>query len=60
VAVGQNTRLFRGATGAVETEPLASLRDVLERISTHPASRIEELLPEHWQASRQGDDVSKP
>jgi hypothetical protein len=24
------------------------LRDVLVRISTHPASRIDELLPQHW------------
>jgi hypothetical protein len=25
------------------------LRDVLDRISTHPARRIEELLPDRWQ-----------
>jgi hypothetical protein len=49
-----------GATDAVGTEPLDYLRDVLERISIHPATRIEELLPEHWQALRQGGDVSKP
>jgi len=34
-------------------DPQAYLRDVLDRISTHPASRIEELLPDRWQALRQ-------
>jgi transposase len=27
---------------------LAYLEDVLMRVQTHPASRIEELLPDHW------------
>ena len=29
-------------------EPYAYLKDVLERLPTHPASRIEELLPHRW------------
>jgi transposase len=29
-------------------DPWAYLKDVLIRISTHPASRIEELLPQNW------------
>jgi transposase len=33
-------------------DPFAYLRDVLERISTHPASRIAELLPRNWKSSR--------
>jgi hypothetical protein len=33
---------------------LADLKDGLDRISTHPASRIRELLPDHWQAIRAG------
>ncbi|MBV8558327.1 MAG: transposase domain-containing protein [Planctomycetaceae bacterium] len=37
----------------VGVDPLADLTDVLERISTHPMSRIDELLPDHWQALRQ-------
>ena len=28
---------------------MAYLRDVLERVSTHPNSRIEELLPDRWE-----------
>lgn len=30
-------------------EPFAYLKDVLTRLPTHPASRIEELLPHAWQ-----------
>jgi transposase len=33
-------------------DPFAYLRDVLERISTHPASHIAELLPRNWKPSR--------
>ena len=29
-------------------EPFAYLRDVLDRVSTHPHSRIAELLPDAW------------
>ena len=29
-------------------DPYAYLRDVLERLPTQPASRIDELLPHHW------------
>ena len=29
-------------------EPYAYFRDVLDRLSTHPASRIDELLPHRW------------
>jgi len=29
-------------------EPYAYLKDVLERLPTHPASRIDELLPHRW------------
>ena len=30
-------------------DPMAYLRDVLNRLPTHPYSRIAELLPTHWQ-----------
>jgi transposase len=29
-------------------DPFAYLRDMLDRVSTHPQSRIEELLPDRW------------
>lgn len=40
-------------------DPQAYLRDVLDRISTHPARRIEELLPDRWQALRQAGGPAK-
>ena len=33
-------------------DPFGYLRDIFERISTHPASRLAELLPEQWRAER--------
>ena len=35
-----------------DVDPEVWLADVLGRIATHPASRIDELLPWNWQASR--------
>jgi transposase len=32
-------------------DPYAYLKDVLERLPTHPARRIEELLPHRWRAT---------
>jgi transposase len=73
VALGRKNWLFAGSdkggeTAAVlmslcmtckelEIDPQAYLRDVLDRISTHPARRIEELLPDRWQELRQAGDV---
>jgi transposase len=37
----------------LKVDPLAYLTDVLRRISTHPARRIEELLPDRWQELRE-------
>ena len=33
-------------------DAFAYLRDVLERLPTHPAERLEELLPHRWQGAR--------
>ena len=64
VAIGRKNWLFAGSdhggrTAAVlmslcttckdlGVDPLAYLRDVLDRVSTHPHRRIEELLPDRW------------
>ena len=64
VAIGRKNWLFAGSdTGAEraaiiysliascklgEMDPFQYLRDVLARVSTHPASQIEELSPSGW------------
>jgi hypothetical protein len=44
----------------LDLDPYVYLEDVLRRVNTHPASRIEELLPDHWKRQREagGRDVS--
>jgi transposase len=32
--------------------PFAYLRDIFERISTHPENRVAELLPDKWMVAR--------
>jgi transposase len=75
VALGRKNWLFVGSDRGGETaavllslcttcknlgiDPQAYLRDVLARVSTHPANRIEELLPDHWQALRQAGATAK-
>jgi transposase len=34
-------------------DAFAYLRDVFDRVATHPGARLEELLPHRWQAARQ-------
>ncbi len=64
VALGRNNWLFAGSLRAGQRaaaimsligsakmnglDPYEYLRDVLERLPTHPASRIAELLPHRW------------
>jgi transposase len=66
VAVGRKNCMFYGSdhggrTAAVLTsliatckrlhiDPFAYLRDIFDRISSHPQSRLAELLPEQWKA----------
>jgi transposase len=75
VAIGRKNWLFAGSDKGGQTaavlmslcttcknlgiDPQAYLRDVLDRISTHPARRIDELLPDHWQKLRQATDAAK-
>ena len=67
IAVGRKNWLWYGSdngghTAAVLTsfvatckrlhiDPFAYLRDVFERISAHPASRLSEFLPDQWKAA---------
>ena len=67
IAIGRNNWLFAGSLRAGKRaaaimslvhsarlnghDPYAYLRDVLERLPTHPASRIGELLPHRWQTA---------
>lgn len=68
IAVGRSNWLFAGSLRAGQRaaaimslihtaringhEPLAYLTDLLNRLPTHPASRIEELLPYNWQPAQ--------
>ena len=65
IAIGRSNWLFAGSIRAGQRaaavmslvhsarlnghDPYAYLRDVLERLPTQPASRIDELLPHRWQ-----------
>jgi len=68
VAIGRKNYLFFGSEAGGQRaaiiyslvascklhglDPFAYFRDVLARVSTHPASRIDELLPCQWDKSR--------
>ncbi|MBV8430980.1 MAG: IS66 family transposase [Solirubrobacterales bacterium] len=74
IALGRKNWLFAGSDRGGQTaavlmslcttckdlgiDPQAYLRDVLDRISTHPAKRIDELLPDRWQALRQAEPAA--
>lgn len=76
VVVGRKNWLFFGSdvggrTAAVLTsfimtckrlriDPFAYLRDVFDRISAHPAKRLDELLPDRWKAAGQAAEGSPP
>jgi transposase len=65
IAIGRSNWLFAGSLRAGKRaaavmslvhsarlnghDPYAYLKDVLERLPTQPASRVDELLPHHWQ-----------
>ena len=37
-------------------DPFAYFRDVLTKVSTHPANKIDELLPAHWKTMENATD----
>ena len=67
IAIGRNNWLFAGSLRAGKRaaaimslvhsarlnghDPYAYVRDILERLPTQPASRIDELLPHRWRPS---------
>src|SRR5277367_5476451 len=67
VALGRSNWLFAGSLRAGQRaanimtlvqsaklnghDPYRYLKDILERLPTHPASRLEDLLPHRWQSS---------
>ena len=74
IAVGRKNWMFFGSdqggrTAAVLTsliasckrlgiDPCAYLRDIFNRISSHPQSRLAELLPDLWMLGRQSSAIS--
>jgi hypothetical protein len=48
---------FASTCRALKIDLFASLRDVLDRVCTHPARRIGELLPDRWHRFREGRGV---
>ena len=75
VALGRKNWLFAGSDEGGRTaaalmslcatckewgiDPFAYLRDVLTRVSTHPNSRIEELLPDRWKPAESFDPTDR-
>jgi transposase len=75
VALGRKNWLFAGSDEGGRTaatlmslcatckelgiDPFAYLRDVLDRVSTHPASRIGELLPDRWKPAEPTDPAGR-
>jgi transposase len=43
---------FTATCKQLKVDTFAYLRDVFERLPTHPTERLEELLPHRWQAAR--------
>jgi len=44
---------------AHNVDPFAYLRDLIDRVNTHPASRIDELAPRRWKELRQQSTASQ-
>ena len=44
---------FTATCKHLRIDPFAYLRDVFDRLATHPAERLDELLPHRWHAAHQ-------
>jgi transposase len=69
IGIGRNNWLFLGSDNGGKTaavwfsftatckhlriDPFAYLRDMFERLPTHPPERLEELLPHRWKAAQE-------
>jgi hypothetical protein len=42
-----------------DVDPQAWLADILARIASHPAHRIEELMPWHWTATQKQNSTAQ-
>ena len=42
----------------LDIDPFAYLRDIFQRLSTHPQSRLADLLPDQWGAARRAASTS--
>jgi len=76
IAIGRRNWLFagspRGGRAAAtvysvlesckiaDIDPISYLADVLVRVATHPASRVEDLLPENWTATASKSEANAP
>jgi len=38
-------------------DPFAHLRDVIDRVSTHPARKISQLIPSNWKALHESPET---
>ena len=51
---------FTQTCQALGVEPWRYLRDVLERLATHPPERRAELLPEEWAQAQRAAAAAEP
>jgi transposase len=74
VAIGRKNWMFAGSEAGAERaaiiysltascklndiDPFAYFRDVLEKVTTWPASKIDELLPSNWQKPEASTDIA--
>jgi len=51
---------FTSTCQRLGVEPWRYLRDVLERLPSHPAERLAELLPDEWAKMQRGAAAAEP